>query len=413
MSIERAQYLIKQYLDADITNEELRELTRLLKDDTSSAELRAVLETFAAETGEMPLYREEDWEGMYKRIMTRAGESPVTRRAGKLAAFHARRRMAAAVLLFLIAGAVLLWQHSGNRREAVLPVDVAMIHDAAPGSSKAILTLADGRMVPLDSVHSGVLGIQGNERIISRNEQLVYQATGEAGPGSGGEGGSGARKEAGEEVSYNILTTPRGGQYKLVLPDGTKVWLDADTWLRYPTDFAGDRREVELRGEAYFEVAANAAAPFRVKVLRGTADPLEVDVLGTHFNIMDYGDEPAIRTTLLEGAVRVWKGAEGALLKPGQEARLGTDGRLVVSAADVEAAVAWKNGMFKFNGASIGQVMRQLSRWYDLDVEYVNGIPKDIFQGEMYRDVRASEILKILEASGVHFTVEGKKLLVK
>jgi transmembrane sensor len=278
-----------------------------------------------------------------------------------------------------------------------LPERPAVAHDADPGSNKAVLTLADGKTVPLDSAHGGVIGRQGGEELVSRNKQLIYQQVGDA---SGG-------------VGYNVLTTPRGGQYAVVLPDGTKVWLNADSYLRYPTAFGGDSREVELRGEGYFEVAARAGQPFRVQVLRGKREPLRVEVLGTHFNIMDYDDEPVLRTTLLEGAVRVSKGGAAVVLRPGQQARLEGEDRLLVGQADIEEAIAWKNGLFKFDGAGIGQVMRQLSRWYDLDVEYVHGVPNDLFQGEMYRDVRVSELLKILEASGVHCAVEGKKLLVK
>ena len=169
----------------------------------------------------------------------------------------------------------------------------------------------------------------------------------------------------------------------------------------------------DLRGEGYFEVAARAGEPFRVDVQRGKHEPMKVEVLGTHFDIMGYDDEPVLRTTLLEGSVRVSKGAAAVVLKPGQQARLEGEDHLVVGAADIEEAMAWKNGLFKFDGANIGEVMRQLSRWYDLDVEYAHGEPKDLFQGELYRDVRVSELLKILQASDVHCTVEGKKLLVK
>jgi ferric-dicitrate binding protein FerR (iron transport regulator) len=370
--MERIQYLLRQYLNAAITEEEAQELTHLLKDEAFSGDIHTAM------------------EGMIMAHIE--GKEPAVRRG-----VRPMRRiwMAAAVLLLLVGGAW-LWQRSGVSREVAVGRTLAVAHDALPGSSKAILTLADGKKVRLDSA-TGVIGHQGGEELVSRNEQLLYRAAG--GPDADG--------------GFNILTTPRGGQYQLVLPDGTKVWLNADSYLRYPVHFSGDKREVELKGEAYFEVAANAAAPFSVQVLRDGKDPMGVDVLGTHFNIMDYSDEPVIRTTLLEGAVRVHKGGERVVLRPGQEARLDEHDRLAVVTGDVDEAVAWKNGMFKFDGATIGQVMRQISRWYDLDVEYVNGMPKDVFQGEIYRNVNVSQILKILEASGVHFSVEGRKLLVK
>lgn len=379
--MERIQYLVRRYLDGVLTPEELEEFTQLF--------------------GDAGDYRESDWDPLFKTIMARADALEADKpRSGILRLPDGVRRLrwlAAAVLLFVVAGTAWLLERSREGHPATVVAGV-VAHDADPGSSKAILTLADGKTVALDSMHSGVIGRQGREELVSRGKQLIYQQVGDAASG---------------EIGYNVLMTPRGGQYNVVLPDGTKVWLNADSYLRYPTTFSGGSREVELRGEGYFEVAARADAPFHVQVLRGKREPLRVDVLGTHFNIMDYDDEPVLRTTLLEGAVRVSKGAAAIVLRPGQQARLEGEDRLVVGQADVEEAVAWKNGLFKFDGASIGEVMRQVSRWYDLDVEYVHGVPKDLFQGEMYRDVRVSEILNILQASGVHFTVEGKKLLVK
>lgn len=379
--MERIQYLVRRYLDGLLSPEEREEFNELFGD--------------AAE------YRESDWDPLFKTIMARADALEADKpRSGIIRMRDGVRRMpwlAAAVVLFVVAETEWLFERSQHVRPAGAAAVVAVAHDADPGSSKALLTLADGKTVALDSIHSGIVGVQGGERLISSDKQLVYQQVGEASAG----------------VEYNELTTPRGGQYSVVLPDGTKVWLNADSYLRYPTTFNGDSREVELRGEGYFEVAARAGQPFHIQVLRGKRDPLRVDVLGTHFNIMDYDDEPVLRTTLVEGAVKVSKGGAAVVLRPGQQARLEGEDRLVVRQADVEEAVAWKNGLFKFDGATIGQVMRQLARWYDLEVEYTNGEPKDLFQGELYRDVRVSELLKILQASGVHCTVEGKKLLVK
>lgn len=371
--MERIQYLVRQYLDGRLTPEELEEFNLLFEDEAAP-------------------YREADWEPLLGKIMARAdAPEPAVLRIG------ARRwRWMAAAAVLLIAGGVtwLLERGHGAPAPEARALEV-VAHDANPGSSKAVLTLADGKTMALDAAHNGLIGRQGGEELVSRDSQLIYQGAG------------------GDSSMYNMLTTPRGGQYCVILPDGTKAWLNADSYLRYPTAFHGKSREVELRGEGYFEVAARAGQPFRINVLRRKGAPMQVDVLGTHFNIMDYDDEPVVRTTLLEGAVRVSKGGAAVVLRPGQAAWLEGEDRLSVHTADVEEAVAWKNGLFKFDGATMAQVMRQLSRWYDLDVEYVNGVPGDLFQGEMYRDVRVSEILKILEASGVHFTVEGKRLLVK
>ncbi|HEV2480542.1 MAG TPA: FecR domain-containing protein [Puia sp.] len=393
MSKERIRYLVQQYLEDRLTPEEGEEFNELF-------------EGGAAE------YREADWDPVFERIMAKADATGAEKaRSGGLlvrGGFRRMRWVAAASVLFFVAGMVWLLERGRPRHSmtsgATVAVAVPVAHDADPGSSKAVLTLADGKTIALDSTEHGVIGQQGGEVLVSANKQLVYQQMAEV---SGG-------------IGYNVLTTPRGGEYTVVLPDGTKVWLNADSYLRYPTSFTGGNRVVELRGEGYFEVAARAGEPFKVEVLRGrrgpgTAglEPLNVDVLGTHFDIMAYDDEPVLRTTLVEGAVRVSKGAAAVVLRPGQQARLEGENRLVVGQADVEEAVAWKNGLFKFDGASIGAVMRQLSRWYDLDVQYTQGEPKDLFQGELYRDVRVSELLKILQASGVHCAVEGKRLLVK
>jgi ferric-dicitrate binding protein FerR (iron transport regulator) len=179
--------------------------------------------------------------------------------------------------------------------------------------------------------------------------------------------------------------------------------------LRYPASFIGKERVVELKGEAYFEIAQNAHMPFRVSVDPG----LQVEVLGTNFNVKAYTDEPFINTTLLQGAVKVHANGQAVLVHPGERAKLGGDQTLRTESADTEEAVAWKNGLFRFNEATLEDIMRQLSRWYDVEVVYVNGPPKDLFRGEIYRNVNVSQVLKVLEASGIHFTVEGKKILVQ
>jgi len=370
MSTQRIAYLLRQYLDQRITKEELAELTSLLEDGSTEESMQLAMEGIV-------------WAEMEER-----DEAVAVRSRGRVHVLWRAGLAAAAVLLLAVGGLWLI--HPGGKERT--PIAVAA-HDAAPGGNKALLTLGDGSTVRLDEAKAGLVGKQGNMQVIKSNDaQLRYEPAGGA-----------------ATTQYNILETPRGGQYKLVLADGTKVWLNAATVLRYPSSFTGTDRVVELNGEAYFEVAADAAKPFRVEVKGGE----QVEVLGTHFNIMSYGDEPVAKTTLLEGSVRVRKGAGKVLIRPGDQARLGADGSLKVVKANVEEAVAWKNGLFQFEEADMEQVMRQLSRWYDLEIVYTHGVPKDRFQGEMYRDVNVSKILKILEASGIHFTIEGKRLLVE
>ena len=211
------------------------------------------------------------------------------------------------------------------------------------------------------------------------------------------------------KLSFNTITTPRGGQYQVVLPDGSMVLLNAGSSLTYPTLFTGAERKVELTGEAYFEVAHNPAMPFRV-CSKGQV----VEVLGTHFNINAYDDEPGIKTTLLQGKVKVTATVkkQTLILQPGEQAFLG------ISAfnehdVDVDQAVAWKNGLFMFDGDDIQQVMRSISRWYDVDVTYKGAAPADLFSGSVSKFSNVSEVLNTLQATGkVHFSIEGKNINV-
>jgi ferric-dicitrate binding protein FerR (iron transport regulator) len=208
---------------------------------------------------------------------------------------------------------------------------------------------------------------------------------------------------------YNTISTPKGGQYQVTLSDGSKVWLNAASSLRFPATFSGKERKVELTGEGYFEVAHNKKMPFHV-----TVNDLDVEVLGTHFNINAYADESAIKTTLLEGSVKVVKGNETKIIEPGEQASVTTseDEINVKQQVDLEQVVAWKNGIFQFERADIESVMRQISRWYDIDVDY-HGRVSEHFGGTISRDVNISDVLKMLEMTGgVNFKIDGKKVIV-
>jgi ferric-dicitrate binding protein FerR (iron transport regulator) len=264
-----------------------------------------------------------------------------------------------------------------------------------PGRNKATLTLANGNVIVLEDEHNGTLAKQGAVQIIKLNNgQLAYKD---------GEG-----ENAGKPVSFNTLSTPRGGQYQVTLPDGTVVWMNAASKLIFPTAFKGKDRTVKLMGEAYFEVAANDHQPFIVSV-----NNMEVKVLGTHFNVMAYEEDRVIKTTLLQGMVKVAGNNKEVLLKPGQQAKMKIAGEMNVVPVNVEEAIAWKNGIFSFNDVTIEEVMQQIARWYDAEVVYPDGVPKGLFRGEIDRTADISTVLKILEVSGVKFTVEGRKILVR
>jgi ferric-dicitrate binding protein FerR (iron transport regulator) len=272
----------------------------------------------------------------------------------------------------------------------------AVKFDAEPGQNKATLTLADGSKLELNSAKIGVLAKAGNMSVKkAKDGQLIYLIA------------PSKNADANTPVAFNTINTPIGGQYQVILPDGTKVWLNAASSLKYPTLFKGGQRMVELTGEAYFEVTKNTAMPFYVKV-----NNMQVKVLGTHFNIMAYDNEPAIKTTLLEGSVQLSSGGAINKLKPGQQGVL-KNGQITVSDVNTEYAIAWKNGYFEFKRSGIHEIMNQLARWYDIEIAYEGNIPDDEFVGKIERSAKLSQVLNILKLSKIHFVLENKKLTVK
>jgi len=328
------------------------------------------------------------------------------------------RRMAAASVVLLLGAGVVLWSRFSARRTITgldRPV-VAIQKDFAPGGSKATLTLDDGSNITLDSsAAKGRLAQQGMTSIINMSGGgLVYRIDGDAEEGKTGGAGTGS-------VLYNTVSTARGGQYRVRLPDGTAVWLNAASSLRFPTGFIGKERVVELKGEAYFEVAANVSMPFHVKLHTSSGEG-DVEVLGTSFNVNAYDDEQMMRTSLVEGAVRIKAGAVATLLRPGQQAQLVGAGLVhVKDNVNMDEVVAWKNNRFNFKSADIRTIMRQISRWYDVEVEYTAAAPpgdssKKVsphFNTEISRNTNASDILTALELTGkVKFRIENKKIIV-
>jgi transmembrane sensor len=319
--------------------------------------------------------------------------------------------VASAVLLLLGVG-VYLWKARSSRAEASTLARSAP-HDVLPGTNKAILTLSNGERVVLDSAQTGKLATQGNTQVMKADSgRILYNALGE-------------RPTA---MLFNTLATPRGGQYQLTLPDGTKVWLNAASSIRYPVAFVGPERKVEITGEVYFEVTKNAAQPFKVTVM----DKQEVEVLGTSFDINAYDDEKEVATTLLAGSVRVdvglstlpvgvnaKNGKEHVVLTPGQRAELNENDRkrgiplTVQSGVDLEEAVAWTNGKFIFTGNDIGSVMRQIGRWYNVEILYKGDFSGVELVGVISRNKHVSDILGMLEQTRtVQFTIEGRTITV-
>jgi transmembrane sensor len=287
----------------------------------------------------------------------------------------------------LVVGIGYFTYNQSNSSKALANKENAVI---MPGRSGAILTLGDGSQIVLDSVANGVLANQNNTAVSKKDGELVYTGENNA------------------EAVTNKMTTPRGRQYKLELSDGTKVWLNASSSITFPTSFAVNERKVSIKGEVYFEVAKDKKRPFTVSV-----KDVEVKVLGTHFNINSYDDESEINTTLLEGSVLVGKKDKKVLLKPGQQAEIKNTGAVAVKQLDnFDEVMAWKKGMFYFNNASLETVLRQLSRWYDVDIVFEKGVVSRTFEGEINRDLELSQVLKILEGNNIHFKIEGKVLRV-
>ena len=320
-------------------------------------------------------------------------------------------RIAAAASVIFILGVGAYWWLAHTPKTDLVTNDkkITLTNDVAPGGNKAILTLGDGSAIVLDSANNGKLVQQGGSVVNkTRDGELKYESA------------IGNRESA---ISYNTLSTPRGGQYQLVLPDGSKVWLNAASSIRFPTAFVGNERKVEITGEAYFEVkplirpagGGQEKMPFVVKIVTPKGDVGEVKVLGTHFNVNAYDDEEAIKTTLLEGKVKVGN-RQSAILKPGEQAVLTADSRLTIhekTDADLESIMAWKNGSFHFENADLKTVMRQLSRWYDIEVEYTGAVKNEPLFMEVPRNTNLLDVLKVIETTAnLKLKIEGKKVTV-
>ena len=322
-----------------------------------------------------------------------------------------RRRMvswaAAAVLLAGMAGIWLLFLRKAPRE--IASIGQRYRNDVGPGRNAAVLTLAGGKTIALDDSAPRTIGRQGNTIVLNDSGQLQYKV-------SSPQLSSPQLSSAASEIFYNTLTTQKGNQYHLTLPDGTKVWLNAVSSITYPTAFAGKERRVIISGEAYFEVVKNQQLPFVVQ----QAD-MTVEVLGTSFDVNGYGDDSAVKATLVEGKISVGKAGAASgkagtvsVLEPGQQAAISKAGNSISvdHDPDIEAVLAWKNGGFAFKDADIETIMRQVERWYDVQVVYEAKIPKH-FVADIPRNVPLSQLLKLLEATDeVHFRIDGKKVMV-
>lgn len=395
---KRLIYLFHRYLRDTITDREAEELSTYIRELSDEEPLKdQIIQVFKAVSAENDSNM-VDWEGMFERITKNKRDKSTAKRI-----FTWRRTAAAVLILALGALSTYLLMKEDRPKEYVSGTSLKQT-DVMPGGNKAVLTLAGGQSIRLSDTGNGKVAAQGNVNILKKGQGLLsYQVNPQS-----------AKEQNKSMLQYNTLTTPRGGQYRLTLSDGTRVWLNAASSIRYPTAFSTEKRIVEISGEAFFEVAKDASKPFIVK-----KGDLEIKVLGTAFNVNTYDNESALKVTLLEGSVKVAAGdQQSALLKPGQQAMINASSAKgvlkLVAHADIEKVVAWKNGLFVFHNDDLGSIMRKLGRWYDVEVSYEdNNMISSHFTGAIRRQVTLSEVLKMLElAGGARFKIAGRKIIV-
>jgi len=326
-------------------------------------------------------------ERLFKGIKKSQKEGSSTAKVFKIS--HARK--VAATVFFLMAFGLIYWLIPFKKNNVIANND--LLKKAHPNINKAILTLADGSKVVLDNTRTGMIAHQGNVQIDKADSgKLVYHAKGKA--------------INALETKFNSVSTPVGSQYQVSLSDGSKVWLNALSTIKYPTAFTGKERVVELTGEAYFEVEKNKTMPFKVMLANHTS----VEVLGTHFDIMAYTDEKDIDATLLEGSIKVTKGEVNKTITPGEQAKI-TD-NIKVSNVNAEEAIAWKKGLFSFDRSDTETIMRQIGRWYGVDIAYQGKVPDNQLTGYIARTSNLPEVLKMLEVSGLKSTLKNNKITI-
>lgn len=392
-AMESQETLFKRFTRNECTRKEIEALLAQFNSDGNEAILREIILEQLKNEEDIPALQLPDLSEkealIYAALLPHLKERRPVRLWPRIAA-------AASIIIALSLGGYFLLH-----KKSPQPAMSLAKNDVAPGGNKAILTLSDGKQINLSDAGKGKLAQQNNATIKKTADgQIVYN-----------EAALPSTKQV--PIAYNTITTPRGGKYNLVLADGTIATLDAASSIKYPVAFTGNERKVEITGQVYFEVVHNASQPFRV-VVKGET----IEDVGTHFNINAYDDEPAIVTTLVEGSIKVNRNGQSALLKPGQEAlATGATGKIIVRKANVQQAIAWKDGLFRFDQTELKTLMRQVSRWYDLNVVYQGNVVNDEFDGAIPRDVKLSQLLKILASNQVHFEIENngatKTLIIK
>lgn len=390
MQQEEVQKLVDKYLHNTASAEETEKLFQWYRNEMKTN----------TEWNFDPL---EDEENLKSFIFSKIDVPDLAERKTPIYRRYYALTAAATVLLFMVSG---LYFYFKNDQIQDAPVSVQLaatskVKDIQPGGIKAILTLSDGKKIVLDDSQNGVVINQGGIKIQKNSKGIIeYSLVNLSNKQPLTKGGE-------NQIVYNTIQTPVGGKFQLNLADGSKVWLNSASSLRFPVFFSGEKREVELTGEAYFEVSKHVDKRFSVRSGNQT-----VEVLGTHFNINAYSDEPSITTTLIEGAVRVIElnTKKSKILKPGEQSKVDRDIR--IQRNETQAEVAWKDGYFYFENAKIETVMRQLGRWYGITARYEAVLPEHHFEGAIATNLTLLEVLEILQKSNIHFRLEGKEVIV-
>ncbi|MBO9634678.1 MAG: FecR domain-containing protein [Chitinophagaceae bacterium] len=413
------QETLQKALAGRASEEELRWLVEKLKHDEQFALTEEMAAILAIHHSNIPVPGEAKVNSMVNAILDTDKLEPTLPIPSKAPVFTLWKKITVAAAIAAIAfGAYFFWPADRSGKTGITDNSSNQLNDINPGNNKARLILADGSQVLLDSIANGLVQVQGQTRIAKEGEgQLTYEM----------ENSTGANPKS-EALLYNTIVVPRGGQYQLVLADGSRVWLNAASQLRYPVAFTGKDRIVELEGEGYFEVSPDASKPFFVQT-----NTASVRVLGTRFNVSAYASEDW-KTTLLEGKVSVTSGpaqpSDGEagttgspssfILQPGQQAIIAgssainsPSSKIDVTAADIDETIAWKEGYFHFTAASVKNIMAQVSRWYDVDIVYKDTAASNtVFNGRINRSIRLSGIVNALKQGGINCSIQQKRLLV-
>jgi len=391
ISHTRIAYLLKQYATNNCTRKELLELFEWLEQENDDITIQNAFQAVWQSGTAADIVPVINKEKVYAHIMQ---EFP----AQKISIWRREwiRMVAAAVLLFAVTGTLYLTIY--RTKEKPVLAALPSIGDIAPGHNGAVLTLSNGQKIVLDTAGNGELVKDGNVAIIKNGGDIIYQ--GKA-----------------DKIVYNTISTDKGRQWQLTLPDGTNVWLNSASSIRYPLSFNDKERRVEITGEAYFEVVHNSKLPFRVQINTPSGDGGLIEDIGTAFNVNAYSDEHAVKTTLLEGSVKVSTGNSSSLtLKPGQQAVSNSNQNAntkILNNIDTEEVTAWKDGLFIFNKSNVETIMRQIGRWYNVDIVYEGAVPEKQIHGTASRNTNLSSIIKVLSLSGIHVKMEANKIIVK